>query len=323
MTGIRRRLAIAAALAIVAVPRAGARQDAPVFKAAADLVRIDVSVTQRGRPITTLQAGDFEILDNGVPQRIADFSYEKMPIDVTIAFDISRSVTGQVLAELRRAVDEVRGRLRAGDRLKLVTFNMRVRRLLDVSDRIVDTKGAFDRVSPSGSTALLDAVSVALAAPAPVDRRQLVIAFSDGLDTASITSVPMLLDVARHTTAAVAFVLPALIAAAPFSVVGMPPADPSRTAPMPMPAPGIGRAPIGAAVSPVYQAIARETGGMVLPANVGALSLTFTEALDRFRAVYVMHFSPSGAAAKGFHELRVRVTRKGTYDINARRGYVE
>jgi hypothetical protein len=139
---------VGAAIATTVVP-VRARQDArPSFRATADAVSVDVSVQRGGRPVANLTSADFELRDNGVLQTITDISFEKLPIDVTIAFDVSLSVTDTVLTQLRRAVDEVRTRLRPGDRIKLMTFNMRVTRALDFTDRLADTKGAFDRVTP-------------------------------------------------------------------------------------------------------------------------------------------------------------------------------
>lgn len=97
-----------------------------VFRASADLVTVDVSVRKAGRPVTDLKAEDFELVDNRVPQTIASLSFQKLPIDVTMALDVSESVSGPVLAELRRAIQQVRADLAPQDRLKVMTFNMRV-----------------------------------------------------------------------------------------------------------------------------------------------------------------------------------------------------
>jgi hypothetical protein len=50
---------------------------------------------------------------------------------VTVLLDVSESVTGPMLNELRRGVRQLREGLESRDRLKLVTFNMRIRRLAD------------------------------------------------------------------------------------------------------------------------------------------------------------------------------------------------
>jgi VWFA-related protein len=300
----------------------GARQAParpPTFRAAADAVRVDVSVERHGRPVKGLDAKDFELRDSGVVQQVRDLSYEKAPIDVTIAFDVSQSVTGRVLDQLRQAVDAVRGRLRDGDRIKLVTFNMRVARLMDFADRRTDTATAFNAIEPAGSTSLFDAIAVALTSPAPADRRQLLVVFSDGQDTGSITRGDVLLDVARHTTATVAFVLPSLFV-------------PAAGVPGPIASPGVagasglalqGPVPVvrRLAVPSIYRDVSTETGGIVVASGDRDVAASFARVLDEFRAVYVLHFTPSGTPASGYHELQVGIRRPGQYEIRARRGY--
>ena len=56
-------------------------QTPPVFRGGVDYVPVDVVVTDgRERPITDLTAGDFEILDGGKPQKIADFRFVNVPL---------------------------------------------------------------------------------------------------------------------------------------------------------------------------------------------------------------------------------------------------
>jgi hypothetical protein len=80
---LRIRLALAAAVAVCAVAGPAAQQaqvqDAtpqpPTFRTRVTMVPIDVRVVDaRGNPITDLTAGDFTILENGVPQPIRHFS---------------------------------------------------------------------------------------------------------------------------------------------------------------------------------------------------------------------------------------------------------
>jgi VWFA-related protein len=317
---LARVVVVAGATAVALVVPVRARQDArPSFRTTTEAVSVDVSVQRDGRPVANLTAADFELRDNGVVQAITDLSYEKMPIDVTIAFDVSLSVTDTVLTQLRRAVDDVRARLRPGDRIKLMTFNMRVSRVLDFTDRLADTKGAFDRVMPAGSTALLDTVAVALTSAAPIDRRQLIIALGDGQDTSSVTSEGALREVARRTTGTVVFVLPSVMTRALPLMSPMAPATSARGS-VTIADGVVSTGPVQI-VPAVFRTIAAETGGLVVPAIGDAISSTLTRTFDNFRSTYVLHYSPAGVPASGFHELQVRVTRRGNYDVRARRGY--
>lgn len=292
-----------------AVPPATLGQDQrPVFRAGAEMVVVDVSVEQGGRPVGGLQAGDFEILDGGVPQVITGLSYEQLPIDVTVAFDLSGSVSGFVLDQLRRAMRQLRSDLRANDRLKILTFNHRVVRILDLTAANAGIDDAFARLRPGGSSAILDTLAVALAAPTTPDRRYLTVLFSDGHDTSSVNDPSVVLGIVRRTRPTVVAVLPSdLIRPGRIGsdeVVVRPDRDAVEL------------------TQQVYSVLARESGGRTITIQPNQnLSQTFTEVLRQFRASYVLYFTPTGVAPGGVHELTVRVKREGV-EIRARREYV-
>ena len=202
------------------VPPPAPQQPATVFRTGADVVTVDASVQRERRPVTGLKAADFELLDNGVAQEVTGVTYEKLPIDVTLVLDVSASVTGAVLDELRRALRQVRTDLTAADRLRLLAFNMRVRRLVDFTQPSADVDPALAALRPGGSSAVFDALAVALATADAPGRRRLVVLFSDGQDSSSISDADALLDVARRSTPTVATILG--IAAAGAARVGAP-----------------------------------------------------------------------------------------------------
>ena len=56
-------------------PPAAAGQQAPVFKAAVDVVHLDVSVFDKARrPLRGLTQADFTVLEDGKPQAVSVFS---------------------------------------------------------------------------------------------------------------------------------------------------------------------------------------------------------------------------------------------------------
>jgi hypothetical protein len=72
----------------------------------------------------------------------------------------------------------------------------------------------------------------------------------------------------------------------------------------------------------MYDQLARETGGLVVPSTPGEiLASTFRRALRVFRASYVLYFTPQGVDRTGAHTIDVRVKQDGT-DVRARRGYI-
>jgi|RhiMethySRZTD1v2_1073278.scaffolds.fasta_scaffold17828_6 VWFA-related protein len=300
---IARRM-IVLTLVFAMAPVLGAQDPQATFRTSTNRVSVDVSVRREGRPVTGLAATDFELFDNGVKQNVIELSYEQLPIDVTVALDVSGSVTGSLLDQLRRAVRQLRTDLSSRDRLRLITFNNRVQQVADFAAPADKTDAAFDHVAAGGGSAILDTLAVALATPVPADRRQLIVLFSDGEDTSSITDNAALLSVARRTTPTVAVVL-----ATPAPLL-----DRSATA----------EARVAAeSARKIFNDLATETGGSVVTlAPNETLPGAFRRVLEQFRSTYVLRFAPEGVPRAGVHTLQVKVARPGTFDVRARAGYV-
>jgi VWFA-related protein len=306
MTGNAAFLAVIGAALMVGQSTAPVPQQPPAttFRSGADVVSVEAAVRREKRPITGLKIGDFELLDNGVAQEITDISYERLPIDVTVVLDVSASVTGPVLDQLRQSVRQLKSDLGPKDRLKLVAFNMQVRRLADFEAPASATDAAFASLSGHGSSAIFDSLAVALATPASQGRRQLIVLFSDGQDSSSITDPETLFDVARRTTPTVNIVL---ASAVPEHI-----ASPFARSP--------GRPPI--TIGRLYDQLARETGGIVVTTSPGeSLASTFRRVLADFRSSYVLYFTPKNVDRTGPHTLQVRVKQEGA-EVRARSGYV-
>ena len=287
-----------------AAARQAAAQQTPVFRSAANVVTVDVSVRRNNRPVTGLTIGDFAVADNGVAQSISLLGYEKLPIDVTVLLDVSASVTGSVLDELRRALRQVRTDLTAADRLRLLAFNMRVRRLVDFTQPSADVDQAVAALRPGGSSAVFDALAVALATADAPGRRRLIVMFSDGQDSSSITDPDALLDVARRSTPTIATILASPLPERPASVL--------RT----------NASLASATVEALSDRLAAETGGMVTSVKAGeSLTPKFRRMVQDFRSSYVLYFTPRGVERAGPHTLEVRVKRPGV-EVRARRGYI-
>src|SRR5881628_3721969 len=78
----RRALVPAAALCALVASAAGAPQAQqppppaqPTFRAEANYVRVDVFPTRDGAPVVDLTRDEFEILENGVPQKLDQFEH--------------------------------------------------------------------------------------------------------------------------------------------------------------------------------------------------------------------------------------------------------
>lgn len=274
-------------------------QDPPqtVFRANADAVAVDVSVRRGNRPLTGLAPVDFQILDNGVQQEVADLSYGKVPIDVTVALDVSYSVTGRLLEELRKALVLLMRDLQRDDRLKLVMFNAQVTRVVDFTSDVRAVERAVQSATAGGGTTIFDAISVSLISASDPNRRQIVVVFTDGSDSSSTTEYDVLLDVARRTHATVTLMTPD-------------PTDATTLRP-------------GSALLERHIALGRlaaETGGWMMSTSNTDLTAAFRNVLDEFRSTYLLHFIPRDVERRGFHTLSISVKRPSV-TVRARRGY--
>lgn len=86
------------------------QQPPPVFRAGINYVRVDVIVTDKnGNQVATLQPGDFEVLEDGKPQKIETFKLVKLDGGVTeAAKEPPRQIRNDYDEESEAARDDVR-----------------------------------------------------------------------------------------------------------------------------------------------------------------------------------------------------------------------
>src|SRR5206468_5510767 len=133
-----------------------------VFSARVESVRLDVLVTDKGQPVRGLTAADFEIFDDGVPQQVDLVSFDKIPLNVILAFDMSSSVAGERLEHLRAASHAVVGQLKPSDQAALISFSQAVQLAAGLTTDAARVENALERVEPMGDTSLVDGVYAAM-----------------------------------------------------------------------------------------------------------------------------------------------------------------
>lgn len=316
---------LACALIVLSLSTAPASRQQPTFRGAVDLVTVSASVQDGLHVVTGLQASDFQVLDNGVPQEVATISYGKLPIDVTVALDVSGSVSGAPLARLQHGVLQLQTDLSKDDRLKLMAFSQVSRRVVDFSADPRAIEEAVTNLSGSGGTAIFDALTVAMLTPTDPNRRQLVTVFTDGADNVSVTEPGLLLEATRRAEVSITAVLPLGV----LREAGLaPPVGGGRftgsTPPVRISRPP-GERPETALSEQVrlIDQLVTLTGGRLIgdPGPPVDLGTSFRQALEAFRSSYVLYFTPRGVERGGFHTLRVTVRGHGSYTIRARSGY--
>lgn len=108
-------------LSIIFVARLAAQEF--TIRVEVPVVNIDVVVRDdHGRPVGSLLARDFEVLEDGVPQPITHFSPLSAPYSVLLLFDVSGSTRHQ-WDLMKRAAVGLDAELKPGDRLAIGTFD--------------------------------------------------------------------------------------------------------------------------------------------------------------------------------------------------------
>ena len=150
------------ALALIALPIPAANAQKQVFSSRALAVRIDAQVTEGKRPVAGLAAADFEVLDNGVPQRVSVVDSAEIPINVVLALEVSGSTAGQRMTDLVSARDAIIGGLKAGDRAGLTTFTHVASPRIALTTDVRAISRELREVNANGDTSVMDALYVAL-----------------------------------------------------------------------------------------------------------------------------------------------------------------
>lgn len=282
------RLAILCALCVIAFPLAAQQ---PTFSSKREVVRVDVLVTERGRPVAGLTTGDFEVVDSGVAQLIDFVSFEQVPLNIALVLDGSVSITPERLVNLRDGGQMVLDNLRHDDQVALITFSdavtMRERLTSDTSRVRTALAGLSASQNLFSGTALIDASYAAMTVLAADPGRSLLLAFTDGIDTSSWLGGERVVQIARRSNAVTYGV---------------------STGPIPR--------------GSFLHDLSDTTGGSAIQIRSTAqLRATFQQILNEFRQRYLISFSPSNVPADGWHPLTVRVKNRNL-EIRARAGYI-
>ena len=161
------------------------------FRAASELVTTAVTVRDaEGRLVTTLERGDFTIEEDGVSQPITQFTKARVPVSLALALDISDSMRGQRMADARGALANFLDQLLAvDDEVSLLGFNHETKMLGPWTTERGGMRAKLDQITPSGGTALYDAIDVSLPLfESRLHPRAAIVLVSDGADTASDTT---------------------------------------------------------------------------------------------------------------------------------------
>jgi VWFA-related protein len=192
-----------ASLAIVAAASADDGQQ--TIRVGVDLVSFGVVVTDKeGSPVTGLTASDFEVLEEGTPQRVTFFASGDAalapPLHLGFLLDSSGSMESDMKDVRTAAIKFLNQNEHAVD-VTLVDFDTEVRVSRYGPD---DFPRLIERIrmrKPEGFTALYDALGVYLSGAVSLMGQKVLVAYTDGGDTRSSINAGEVIDLLKASDA--------------------------------------------------------------------------------------------------------------------------
>ncbi len=164
-------------------PSAG--EDDEVIRIETSLVMIPVTVFDRyGRFISGLRKEDFQIFEDGTPQKIEYFASVEQPFSVILLIDVSPS-TRYKIDQIHDAAIAFTNYLRPDDKVKVVAFDSKVRVLSNFTSDRWELQRAIKKSSFGDGTSLYEAVKYALDESRRIEGRKAIVLLTDGVDTTS------------------------------------------------------------------------------------------------------------------------------------------
>jgi Ca-activated chloride channel family protein len=291
-----------AALAALACAAVLVAQEGSTIRVNVNLVHAVATVKNgAGQIVGTLGKDDFEIYDNGVPQKIAVFEHQtEQKLSVALLIDISGSTAKDLAYEADAASRFLHALLAEGnpaDSVKLYSFNWQVWEGTSTFTRDIKTLSArLKTMHAEAGTALYDAVYLAARELEPREGRKVIVVVTDGGDTVSKKDSHAALEEVQLADAVI------------YPIVVTPITN------------EVGRN-IGG--EHVLQFMAEGTGGKTFLPSVGAaLDKAFTDILTELRTQYMLGFYPHDVPStkNRFHKLEVKV-KNADLRVSARNGY--
>lgn len=151
-----------------------------------DAVELYATVTDKGRPVSSLQQTSFKVFEDGVVQKIEAFDYVKnLPLTVGVALDTSASMLESLPEVQKAATAFLDSTIGAKDRAFTLSFDNEPYVLCKLTNRKDKLFRSLGGLRAEGSTALYDAIVYSLYQFSGVKGKKALVLLTDGKDTAS------------------------------------------------------------------------------------------------------------------------------------------
>lgn len=276
--------------------------DSEETKIVLDVTRVNLLFTvtdKKGRFITDLDKGDFEVIENKKQQVIQQFTAESdLPLRLAVLVDTSNSIRDQFRFEQQAAIRFIQSVVRPHeDKLMLVSFDTAAEMVSDLTDDVRKLEEGVRNMRPGGGTALYDAIYFAckekLMMDQPRDKfRRALILISDGEDTESRMSRDQALEMAQKAD---------VVIYAISTNIKRDDSDGDK----------------------ILRYLTEETGGQAFyPFKVEDLDQNFENIANELRHQYNVFYRPEPLKADGlYHPVTVKTKNRRDLVVRARKGY--
>src|SRR5262245_42646320 len=178
------------------------RAQTPLFRGQIDLVNLGVTITDRKSGlVTSLEADDFQILEDGRPQTIryfagGDADAVAAELHLGVLLDVSGSMSDDI-AFMRTASIKFLNTLTDAKDITLVDFDTQVRVARYGQNDFARLVERIRQQKLGTYTAMYDAIGVYLDGAAGQDGRKVMLLYTDGGDTRSSLSLRELMDLLK------------------------------------------------------------------------------------------------------------------------------
>jgi Ca-activated chloride channel homolog len=289
------------------------QQHLPTISVSTNLVHLVATVADRRHKfITDLDEKDFQVLEDGRPQKIQFFSRETdLPLRIGVLLDTSNSIRPRFRFEQDAAIDFLGSVIRRGkDMAFLMTFDNEPEVIQDYTEDVGVLADAIQRQRAGGGTALRDAVclaadklSVAPPPPGPkAEMRRVMVVISDGEDNLSDHAQSETIEAVEKVEASIYSISTSTDWLA---IGGDQPKKYHKTH-----------------GDEVLAQLSDQTGGRVFfPYKIDDLAENFLDIGTELRSQYFIAYAPDNPTLNGrYRIISVQVGRKG-FIVRTRKGY--
>jgi VWFA-related protein len=293
-------------------PKAPDSQDPGIVKVPVNRVRLPITVVdKKGLFVSGLTKGDFQVLEDKIPQQIETFSDDvgqSLPLYVAVLMDTSSSTLGKLKFEQESAMNFIQLVVRPRkDSVLFATFDDDVKLRQDFTDKLDLLEKAVFAVKDVGKqTALYDAIwQFCNEKMRSVQGRRVLVVITDGDDTYSRANLADAVDIAQRTETTIF----AISTKAGFTgTVG-----------------GVLMGQVNDEKDRVLLKLAEETGGTAFfTGDMLALERSLTKIAKELRTQYLVTYRSTNDQYDGSYrriDVKLGASNRGDLKVRTKRGY--